>query len=284
MSREPSAEASAALSPEDLERFCEYLYRRTGMTFNESKRYYIDRRVLERMEATGETTFAGYFARLRSHPTELQAVTNAFTVNETYFYREAHQLECLSQSLLPEVVQAKGAGDKIRIWSVPCSTGEEPYSVAIWLLEQWRMVDAYNVEIVGSDIDTKALIEAEEGRFGERALSRMPPDLVDRYFEPARSDSRRIIQDLRESVLFTPVNVIDRTSALAQGRFEIIFCRNMLIYFDEAARRTTAENLYECLQPGGFLCLGHTESMTRIDDRYEVRRFPGAVVYQRPPA
>lgn len=270
------------LSPSDLERFCEYLYRRTGMTFGESKRYYVDRRVGERMATTGLSDFAAYFARLRSDAAELEAVTNAFTVNETYFYREAHQLRALSRSMLPEVVAGKGPGDKIRIWSSPCSTGEEPYSIAIWLLENWRLVDAYNVEIVGSDIDTQALAQGRAGQYGERALSRMPKEVADLYFEPPQMGERKIIQDLRESVLFTPANLIDRTSMAVAGEFEVIFCRNVLIYFDDAARRTAAEHLYSALRPGGFLCLGHTESMSRIDDRFEVRRLPDAVVYQRP--
>ena len=269
------------LSAPDLERFCEFLYRRTGMTFGESKRYYVDRRVAERMAATGEATFAGYFARLRTHPGELEAVTNAFTVNETYFYREAHQLRCLSRSILPEIIKAKGPGDRIRIWSQPCSTGEEAYSIALWLLENWHMVDAYNVEIVGSDIDTQALTQAREGYYGARSLSRLPPEVLEAYFEPLQGDTRRLIPDIRESALFSPANIVDRTSLAAQGEFEVIFCRNLLIYFDDASRRTAAENLHDALRPGGFLLLGHSESMARIDDRFVMRRFEDAVVYQR---
>lgn len=284
MSRRSRDPTDPTLAPQDLERFCEYLYRRTGMTFGESKRYYIDRRVGERMAATGQPNFAAYFARLRSNPAELEAVTNAFTVNETYFYREEHQFRALVRDILPEVAATKGPGDKIRLWSVPCSTGEEPYSLAIWLLENWTHVDAYNVEIVGSDIDTQALADAKLGDYGERALSRMPSEVVDRYFEPLRHGERRIIQDLRESVAFTPVNLVERPTMAAAGEFEVIFCRNVLIYFDDAARRTAAENLFAALRPGGFLCLGHTESMSRIDDRFEVRRFADAVVYQRPAA
>lgn len=275
--------ALTALPTQDLDRFCEYLYRRTGMSFGASKRYYIDRRVADRMAATGEATFAGYFARLRNQPAELEAVINAFTVNETYFYRELHQLRCLSGALLPEIVKSKGPGDKIRIWSAPCSTGEEAYSIALWLLENWRMVDAYNVEIVGSDIDTQALVAAEAGEYGERALAKLPPALLDLYFEPPEHGMRTIIRDLRESISFSPINLIDRASMSDAGVFEVIFCRNVLIYFDEAARRTAAEYLYDALTPGGFLCLGHTESMARIDDRFTVRRFADAVVYQRPP-
>ncbi|MBS0335002.1 MAG: protein-glutamate O-methyltransferase CheR, partial [Proteobacteria bacterium] len=199
MSRTPQPAAEPALSPDDLARFCEYLGRRTGMIFGESKRYYIDRRVADRMAKTGEADFAGYFARLRSHPAELQAVTNAFAINETYFYREAHQLACLSRSLLPEIVADKGPGDRVRIWSAPCSTGEEPYSIAIWLLEHWPMVDAYNVEIVGSDIDTEALSDARRRDYGPHALARVPPDDPDRYLETATDDRRSIIPDFRDS-------------------------------------------------------------------------------------
>jgi chemotaxis protein methyltransferase CheR len=276
--------AAEMLKPADLERFCEYLYQRTGMIYGESKRYYIERRVADRMRALGETQFGGYFQRLRNEPAELEAMINAFTVNETYFYREDHQLRCLSRSILPEIVKTKGPGDKIRIWSAPCSTGEEPYSIAIWLLENWSLVDAYNVEIVGSDIDTQALEAARQGRYGERALGRLPPELADRYFEPSANGEREIIEDLKESVSFTAANLIEGSTLAAQGQFEVIFCRNVLIYFDDAARARAVDNLFTALRPGGFICLGHTESMARITDRFEARRFADAVVYQRPEA
>jgi len=270
------------LRPADLERFCDFLYQRTGMVFGESKRYYIERRVADRLKASGESQFSDWFARLRADPAELEAMINAFTVNETYFYREDHQLRCLSRSILPAVAKTKGPGDKIRIWSAPCSTGEEPYSIAIWLLENWPMVDAYNVEIVGSDIDTAALEAARLGRYGERALMRLPADVVERYFEPPKDGEREIIQDLKESVAFTPTNLIEGDSVAEQGPFEVIFCRNVLIYFDDAARARAVDNLYTALRPGGFICLGHTESMSRISDRFETHRFDDGVVYSRP--
>jgi chemotaxis protein methyltransferase CheR len=270
------------LSAADLQRFCDYLYRRTGMTFGEAKRYYIDRRVADRMAATGDGDFASYFSRLRSEPAELEAAINAFTINETYFYRELHQLRCLGRDLLPAIVATRGPGDKVRIWSNPCSTGEEPYSIAIWLLENWPLVDAYNIEIVGSDIDTQALEAARFGDYGERALSRLPKDAVERYFEPAHDGRRQIIQDLRESVTFTAANLVDEDGMASHGLFDIVFCRNVLIYFDDASRATAVDNLYAALRPGGFACLGHTESMSRMSDRFEVRRFKDAVVYQRP--
>jgi chemotaxis protein methyltransferase CheR len=269
------------LTPDALERVCDFLYRRTGMTFGEKKRYYIERRINDRMKAVRARGFEAYFGIVRADPDETEALINSFTVNETYFYREPHQLRCLTDSLLPEIVRDRGPGDRVRIWSNPCSTGEEAYSIALWLLENWQFVDAFNVEIVGSDIDSRALEAAVDGRFGERALSRLPAPVTSDYFESAVDQRRRIIRDLRESVTFTPVNLIDRTSMSSQGRFDVIFCRNVLIYFDDASRRTAAEHLYAALNPGGFLCLGHTESMGRISSDFALRRFPEAMIYQR---
>jgi chemotaxis protein methyltransferase CheR len=271
------------VTEEEFSRLAEFLYRRTGMVFTEAKRYYVQRRVDDRMAATGARSFASYFARLRSDiGGEVEQFINAFTVNETYFYREDHQLSCLTRDLLPERVKGRPRTDPVRIWSAPCSTGEEPYSVAMWLLEQWADVDAYDIEIVGSDIDTRALQAAEAGVYGKRALMRLSPELVARYFVQLDDDRWRILDDLRGSVRFAPANLVDLQETRAFGQFDVIFCRNVLIYFDDASRRLAAENLFEALAPGGFICLGHTESMSRISPLFEVRRFDDAIVYQRP--
>ena len=115
---------------------------------------------------------------------EIEHLVNAFTVNETYFNREDHQLRCMTSDLLGNVIRGRQPGESIRIWSIPCSTGEEPYSIAIWLMENWKEVDRYNIEIVGSDIDTRALKAAAEGIYGDRALMRLSRDVIDRYFKP----------------------------------------------------------------------------------------------------
>ncbi len=273
----------AALTEDEFRRLCEFLYRRTGMIFTEAKRYYVERRVFERMAATGSGSFESYFVHLRGDlQREVEYFVNAFTVNETYFYREDYQLKCLSADLLPARLAAKPKGEPIRIWSVPCSSGEEPYSIAIWLLENWALVDRYEIEIVGSDIDTHALELAREGVYGKRALMRLPPALVAKYFTAGRDETWTILEDLRESVQFTPANVVERGGTRAHGCFDVIFCRNMLIYFDDTSRRVAAENLYENLYPGAFICLGHTESMSRISPLFDLARFADAIVYQRP--
>ena len=277
-----TSQAPPPLSADDLSRVSALLYRWTGMIFGENKRYYIERRIGERMLRNGFTTPQAYLGFVGNHLTEREALINAFTINETYFYREEHQLAALSREILPDIVRSRRPGDRVRIWSMPCSTGEEAYSIAIWLLENWPLVDAYNIEIVGSDIDTIALARAQQGDYGDRALARLPADVRESYFEPAIDHNRRIIKDLRESVRFTNANIIDPASIAALGTFDVILCRNLLIYFDDVARALAANTLYCCLNPGGYICLGHSESMGRISDRFELARLQDAIVYRRP--
>jgi chemotaxis protein methyltransferase CheR len=152
----------------------------------------------------------------------------------------------------------------------------------MWLLENWPLVDNYDIEILGSDIDTQVLAQAQAGIFGKRALMRLSPYLISKYFSACGEDEWQIMDDLRQSIRFSCVNLVEPGDTRPNGQFDVIFCRNVLIYFDDTSRRIAAENLYENLLPGGFICLGHTESMSRISPLFEVRRFSDAIVYQRP--
>jgi len=280
---DPNGPPATYVTQDEVRRLCEFLYRRTGMSFSDDKRYYIDRRLLERIAATDSSSFQSYFAMLRSDADhEIEYLINAFTVNETYFYREDHQLSCMTSDLLNNILRRKKAGESIRIWSIPCSTGEEPYSIAIWLMENWKEVDRYNIEIVGSDIDTRALKSAMEGVYGNRALMRLSQDMISRYFEKIDDDQYRIDEGLRNSIQFTQANLIEPADMRRFRGFDVIFCRNVLIYFDDASRRIAAENLYDCLHPAGYICLGHSETMSRISSLFSVCRFSDAIVYQRP--
>ncbi len=274
---------SGAGTDADVRRLCDFLYRKTGMMFAQQKRYYIDRRLAERMLATGSSSFSDYFATLRADAdSEIEHLINSFTVNETYFYREDYQFRCLTSTLLEVIAPKKRPREPIRIWSVPCSTGEEPYSIAIWLLENSERVDKYDIEIIGSDLDTGALRQAETGVYGERALMRLSKDLIGRYFEKLGHGQYRILPALSSTIQFTRVNIIDPAQTRLHRNFDVIFCRNILMYFDDASRRLAAENLYDSLVPGGFICLGHTESMSRISPLFDACRFADAMVYRRP--
>lgn len=271
-----------SLTDEQIAQIGSLLYRWTGMIFGHNKAYYIARRIGDRMARNQIEDVSAYLVFVTSHLGEREALINAFTINETYFYREEHQLKALSAQILPEIVRTKRPGDLVRIWSMPCSTGEEAYSIAVWLLENWPLVDVYNIEIVGSDVDTAALRHAREGRFGARSYARLPADVTERYFEPERGHRRKIIDDLRESVRFVAANIVDRTTLVGLGRFDVVLCRNLLIYFDDQSRRLGIDNLYDSMNQGGFIGLGHSESMARITDRFEIVRLDGAIVYRKP--
>jgi len=278
------SQEAPSLTLQEFAKFCEFFYRKTGIIFSENKRYFVERRVLERMESSQCSSFREYFAMVRFETAghEMQRLVNAMTVNETYFFREDYQFDALVSGMLPDLAEKKRPGDTIRIWSLPCSTGEEPYSIAIYILEGWDRADDFNIEIRASDIDSRVLGEAHEGIYGERALSRIPPEIRKRYFSPVAGNSFQILEELRESIDFSTVNVVDAAHMQNYSSIDILFCRNLLIYFDDLARRQAMETMYECLAPGGFICLGHSESMSRMSSLYRPRRIGDAIVYQKP--
>jgi len=280
-SRNPSA---ISISDADFLKFREFFYRKTGIHFDDSKRYFVDKRLVDRIQATGAEDFRSYFIALRfeSKGLELQELVNAMTVNETYFFREAYQFDCMVNDMLAEVVKRKRKGGRIRIWSIPSSTGEEPYSIAIYLLERWPLIDDYEVEILSSDIDTGVLARAQRGVYSPRSVGQLPRAYLDRYFRARADGDFEISRDLVSAVEFNRVNLTDSADTRAFRDIDLIFCRNLLIYFDDLSRRVAAEAMYDALAPGGFVCLGHSESMSRITSLFSVRRFPDALVYQKP--
>ena len=268
----------------DFQKFAEFFYRKTGIHFDEGKRYFVDKRLLERIAATHSESFRAWFTALRfeTRGTELQQLVNAMTVNETYFFREAYQFDCMVNHTLDEIAARKRRGGRIRIWSIPSSTGEEPYSIAIYLLERWAKIDDYEVEILSSDIDTNVLDAAQRGVYSPRSVAQLPRAYLDRYFTPAGDGDWRISRDLVNAVEFNLVNLTNAADTRRFRDIDLIFCRNLLIYFDDLSRRIAAEAMYDALNPGGFICLGHSESMSRISSLYTPRRFPDAMVHQKP--
>jgi chemotaxis protein methyltransferase CheR len=252
--------------------------------FDVQKKYFAERRVLDRMARLGCATFREYFATLRFEAAgdEMQRLVNQITVNETYFFREDYQLKALVAGILPDLAAHRRDGQPIRIWSVPCSSGEEPYSLAIYILENWADADRQDIEILASDIDSAILAAAAAGVYAERSLQRLPPDLIRRYFTRQKDRDYRISDDIRGSVDFSQGNVVDPLFMRMFRGIDVIFCRNMLIYFDDQSRRETVEAMYDCLAPGGYICLGHSESMSRISSLFRPRKYADSIIYQKP--
>lgn len=275
--------ADPSITDADFEKFREFFYRKTGIQFEPSKRYFVDKRLVERIEQTDSGCFRNYFTMLRFEASgeELQHLTNLMTVNETYFFREEYQFQCLVNSLLPDITLRKKSEGPIRIWVIPSSSGEEPYSIALYLLEYWAGINDWDIEIISSDIDTRILAEARRGLYSQRSVQHLPEALLHKYFERS-TEGYQICDDLREAIEFTRVNLSDRADTRAYRDFDVVFCRNLLIYFDDVSRKAAAETFYDALKPGGYICLGHSESMSRFSSLYKVRKFPEAIVYQKP--
>jgi len=274
---------SITISEEDFSKFKEFFYRKTGMQFENSKRYFVDKRLIERIEATNSGSFRSYFVMLRFETTgeELQKLVNLMTVNETYFFREEYQFKCLVDSILPEIVRKKKDDSPIRIWSVPSSSGEEAYSIAIYLLEHWSGIDRWDVEIISSDIDTEIISQAKKGHYSPRSVQHLPDKILQKYFT-YKNEGYQICRDLQQAVEFTRVNIMEPLEVRSYRNMDVIFCRNLLIYFDDVSRRYAAEMFFDAMKAGGFVCLGHSESMSRISSLFRVCKFPEAIVYQKP--
>lgn len=275
--------APPQITPEDYAKFFEFFYRKTGIVFTDKKAYFVERRLLERMHANDCASFRDYFSivRFQSSGEEWQQLVNSMTVNETYFLREEYQFDAMVDGMLPEITRARPAGSAVRIWSTPCSTGEEPYSIAIHLLENWSRADDFAIEIHASDIDTRVVAQARRGVYGQRSLQRLSAALRSKYFTAFGDDQFRLREELRDSIDFDVANIVDPGNMTRYRGMDIIFCRNLLIYFDDVSRRESVELLYECLNPGGFICLGHSESMTRISSLFRPRKFTDTIVYQK---
>jgi chemotaxis protein methyltransferase CheR len=275
--------AEIAIGDDDFLKFREYFYRKTGILFEESKRYFVDKRLVERITTTASANFRAYFTMMRFQASgaELQALINLMTINETYFFREEYQFQCLVNSIMPEIVARKKGGGPIRIWVIPSSSGEEPYSIAMCLLERWAGIHNHDVEIISSDIDTKILDQARAGLYSARSVQHVPKPYLQKYFRQT-AHGFQLVDALRGAVEFTRVNLMEPAEVRPYRKFDVIFCRNLLIYFDDVSRKQAAETFFDALQPGGFICLGHSESMSRISSLYKVRKFPEAIVYQKP--
>jgi chemotaxis protein methyltransferase CheR len=278
------AQLEPTISDEEFAKFCEFFYRKTGIMFEAKKKYFAERRIADRMRKTGSATFREYFSTVRFEASgrEMQSLVNHMTVNETYFFREDYQLKALVEGILPDLATRQPAGKPIRIWSVPCSSGEEPYSLAIYILEYWAAADRYDIEILASDIDSSILAEASAGVYGERSLQRLSPELIRKYFTSVKGGGYRISSDLRTSIDFFQGNVMNPQFMRAFRGIDVIFCRNMLIYFDDKSRREAIEAMYDCMSPGAYICLGHSESMSRISSLFRPKKFGDVIIYQKP--
>ena len=256
-----------------------------GLYFDEDNRYLLEKRLAGRLQALHLPTFRDYFYYLRydrGHEQEMSNIMDLLTTNETYFFREAFQLKAFSEEILPELVAAKTRrGDRtLRIWSAGCSSGEEPYTIAMLLLET-PALKGWRLEVVGTDISQRVLQLARKGLYNGSSFRATEEGTIRRFFRQEEK-GHQIRDEVRGLVSFSQLNLFDETRLALLGKMDVIFCRNVIIYFDLAAKKRVVETFSKSLVPGGFLLLGHSESLMNITTQFTLRHFVNDMVYQKP--
>ena len=269
--------------PDDVFRLLrEAIYRRTGIWFPDASKYLLQKRLSPRARELNFESFQKYFYFLQYDPradAEFDEICDLVTTKETYFFREPAQLTAFVDEIIPEVLSRK-PGKKIRVWSAGCSTGEEPYSIAM-MLEESRHFDRAGFEIFASDISQQVLVRARKGQYRENAFRATDPTIRDKYFARQPDGTWRIRDEIRNRVSFGRLNLYDEPRVSLLGSLDVIFCRNVIIYFDEASKKSVITNFYNRLLDGGYLLLGHSESLISLTSQFKLKHLKNDMVYQK---
>lgn len=261
--------------------FRELIYRETGITLSDKKKKLIVARLSKRLRALGLESFTGYYQYLRESPdadNEIVNLINRVTTNKTDFFREMHHFDFLLQDLFPRMAAEgrKTGSRRLRIWSAGCSSGEEPYSLAMTALEAFKKERGWDIRILATDLDTEILQKAIAGSYPAQALAPVPRDYVSRYF--FRAGENYVVGDACKSIVaFRKLNLINGTFPMKHP-FDIIFCRNVIIYFDAKTKDALLKRYHSHLKNDGHMFIGHSESLMHMKDKF---RFLKHTVYQK---
>ncbi len=261
---------------------------RAGITFQPSKKYVLETRLSRRIAELGLDDFDDYLNLLTSGPTsqaELQELFDRITINETSFFRNEPQLEVFEHEALPRLIEARNPKKRLRIWSAACSTGQEPYTLAMQVHRALgvRFGD-WGIDILGTDLSGKALDVARKGTYAPHSVRAMPPAVLSGYFIETR-DGFQIDPTIASMVSFNTHNLKDQPPVQRRGRWDVIFCRNVMIYFDDAMKTRCARMFHEALADDGVLFIGHSESLRHIaHETFDPLPMPQAFGYMKRPA
>jgi chemotaxis protein methyltransferase CheR len=273
------------LTDSEFRMFSELVRAHAGLEFSDESRFVLERRLGRRLQALELESVAAYHYRLRDASlggSELSNFIDELTTNETYFFRESKQLRALTHEIFEELkVEQNGKrGRPISVWSAGCSSGEEPYSIAMMAREA-GLRPGVDVRIYGSDISTRMLSKARKGVYRESSFRQTDPHLRDKYFME-KDQAWRISDELKRDVDFIHLNLLDRSKIALLGVMDVILCRNVIIYFNLSTRCNVIQMFYEKLRPGGHLLLGHSESLINLSTSFELRHLRNDLVYRRP--
>jgi len=261
-----------AFSNAEFERLRELVREHTGIALSPAKRQLVYGRLTRRLRALQIATFAEYIELLeRGEGAELEEFTNAVTTNLTSFFREAHHFDFLGQEALPALMAKAAATRRMRIWCCAASTGEEPYSIAMVLREAQQQLAGWDVKLLATDLDSAVIATGVAGIYAEERFQGMDPKRKSRFFEKgaaAQAGKYRAREELRNLITFKQLNLMHEWPV--RGPFDAIFCRNVIIYFDKQTQRVLFERMARLQRPGDFLFLGHSESLYRVSEKYEL--------------
>lgn len=274
------------ISDEDFRNLRDFIYEQSGIYVADNRKYLLENRLTNRIKDLGLKGYGEYFYFLKydaGRKTELNRLFEVITTNETSFYRNPPQLEVFQNIILKGVLDdLRRAGTRrLRIWSAGCSTGEEPYTLSIMLHEVLRAeLSRWDIRITANDLSEGVLHSARRGVYAEYALRTTPPEIVSRYFED-QGGRFRISPAVRDLVQFSQINLSDRMQVKRVERSQIVFCRNVIIYFDDEMKRQVIGSFYDNLLPAGYLFIGHSESLHNLSRAFKPTHHPGAIVYKK---
>jgi chemotaxis protein methyltransferase CheR len=279
-------EPSADMTIEVFNKWRQFIYDKTGIYFQDNKKYLLQNKLLKRIQFLKLNGYLDYLNYLITSPgakEEMKYLFDAITINETFFFRNQPQLDALVLKIFPEIISVKKNLNQktVRIWSAASSSGEEAYSVAMvineFILPKYPDI---KFEILGTDISSKALETAIKGIYNEYSIRNMPMQFLKKYFKKI-DNLYEILPNIRSMVEFKFLNLNDEIAMMSIKNFDIIFCANVLIYFDKNSKIKVINNLYKILNRPGYLFLGYSESMHGISEAFKIVSFPKTIGYKK---
>jgi chemotaxis protein methyltransferase CheR len=273
------------ISDNDFIQLRDFIYNICGMYFHTTKKYFLESRLARRMEATGAKSQPEYYQLLKSPrgAEELKYLMDEITTNETFFFRNVPQLTALETKLLPEIVETKNKMGfrKLRIWSAGSSSGEEAYTMSMMLLEKRStLLKDWIIEIVGTDINETVISQAKEGIYNAYSVRNIP-DTYKRKYIREENGKFLLSPEVKKFVTFNKLNLYDDSKMIFMKSFDLIFCANVLIYFDTASKSKVVQHFYNNLQPYGYFFVGQSESLHGVNDKFKTVHFPGGFTYKK---
>jgi chemotaxis protein methyltransferase CheR len=273
------------ITDQEFENLRDFIYSQCGIYIADNRKYLLENRLGNRLKKLNLRDFDEYYNYLRfdaAKNTELKKLFEVITTNETSFYRNPPQLQVFQEKVLTEVLDScRVKGKRLRIWSAGCSTGEEPYTISMIIHEQLQAdIANWDIRITANDLSERVLDSARRGVYNDYTLRTTPKDVAQRYFD-LDDGNNTIKPEVKKLVSFGQINLRDRAQIKRVERSQIVFCRNVIIYFDDAMKKQVISSFYDNLLPGGYLIIGHSESLHNITRAFKPIHFPGAIIYKK---